>query len=347
MSELPQPGDAHEVEPSDHPCSASDYVPVDDIPLEWRPPEFSPRLKSYGEFPIEMLGTIAASLGRDNEYLTLAIGETAHRIAVCWTRLKDSYLEWFEPMGPPGLHMHIHYRSPQDPMRRSIVQSSMVVDYEAALVFLDVTFELTAQAIGTFVGRPLTWQKLLAEAEKPDADLEEWLHPDVARSIRHIQRTVLYARNKAIVHPGRHYVGLRTDNTGDVTYLRVPMETPDAHSLTRLEALLRSRYELREGLAVDPTIVETKGNAVPPWMVITWLDKVAGDLGDAERIELQELRELVGYSLPSIRDIAEVSDTFLSGIVQSFGDLALERREAQVDESAELPGPVDPPPHAV
>lgn len=297
-----------------------DYVPVEEIPLEWRPPEFSPRLKTYAEFPIEMLRTIAASLGPDNASLTLAIGETISRVAVCWTRLKNSYLEWFEPMGPPGIHAHLHYRSPQDPIRRSAVQSSMVVDYEASLIFLDVAFDLTAQAIGKFIGRPMTWQKLLAEAEKSDGDREEWLASEVARSIRQIQRTVLYARNYAVAHPGSHYVGLRTDNTGNVTYLRLPVEQPSSDAIARLQALLSSKYSLRENFKVDPTIVESSGDAVPPWLPIAWLDKVAGDLGSAQRIELGQVRELVGYSLPSVREIAEASDTLLSGLVEYFGN---------------------------
>lgn len=314
------------------------YVPVEEIPLEWRPPEFSPRLKTYAEFPVDMLGTIAASLGRDNVPLTLAIGETMSRIAVCWTRLKQSYLEWFEPMGPPGLHAHIDYRSPQDPIRRSIIQSSMVVDYEASLIFLDVAFDLTAQAVGKFVGRPMSWQKLLAEAEKPGAAREEWLYPEVARAIRQIQRTVLYARNKAVAHPGSHYVGLRTDNTGNVTYLRIPVEQPSANIVTRLEALLRAKYSLRDGAKLDASVVEASGDVVPPWLAITWLDKIAGDLDDAERVELQQLRELVGYALPSVREIAETSETLLSGLVRYFGDRAAKRRtETASDQS----GPPD------
>jgi len=309
-----------------HQESGADYVPIDDIPLEWRPPEFSPRLKTYADFPVEMLSTIGASLGHGDVALTLAIGETTNRIAVCWTRLKDSYLEWFEPMGPPGVHAHLHYRSPQEPVRRSVVQSSMVVDYEASLIFLDVAFDLIAQAVGKVVGRTMSWQKLLAEAEKPDAERAEWLSTDVARAVRQIQRTVLYARNYAVAHPGHHYVVLRTDNTGNVTYLRLPVDQPGPEVIARLDALLRSKHPVRDNFRIDPSIADSSNDAVPPWLPIAWLDRIAGDLDDAERRELQELRELVGYTLPSVREIAEASETLLSGLVQYFGDRAAQRR---------------------
>jgi hypothetical protein len=199
------------------------------------------------------------------------------------------------------------------------------VDYEASLIFLDVAFDLTAQAVGKFIGRPLSWQKLLAEAEKSDTDRGEWLAPDVARSIRQIQRTVLYARNYAVAHPGSHFVSLRTDETGNVTYLRIPVEKPGSDVIARLETLFLSKRSLREGVTIDASIVEASGDAIPPWLVITWLDKIAGDLDNAERVELQQLRELVGYALPTVREIAETSDTLFTSLVQYFGDRARSR----------------------
>lgn len=298
------------------------YVPIDAIPPEWRPPEYSPRLRSYATFPVEMIGTIAASLGRDNEILALAISETMGRVSVCWSRLMSSYLEWFEPMGPPGTRAHLLYRPPHDEPRRSTIRAQMVVDYEASLVFLDVLFELTAQAIGKFVGRPMKWRTLLTAAEVSDQDREQWLSAEVARAVRQIQRTVLWARNKAIVHPSRHYVGLQTDKTGNVTYLRLPTEPPSASIMTKLEALLRGKLPDRKATHIDASITKASDRAVTPWMAVNWLDQVAGDLDANEREELQQLREAAGYALPSIREITEVSDVFLSGVVQYFGDRA-------------------------
>ncbi|MET8622805.1 hypothetical protein ABZW30_03410 [Kitasatospora sp. NPDC004669] len=63
------------------------------------------------------------------------------------------------------------------------------------------------------------------------------------------------------------------------------------------------------------------------------LDQVSSKLSGEERTDVDALRRAVGYLLPSVRDIAEVSERFLSGIVVYFGDRARRRREAaQTDE---------------
>ena len=297
------------------------YVPLDQIPLEWRPPEQSPRLKSWAPCPSEFMGTIAASLGPENQPLTIGLIETHNRLALCSERLKQSYLEWFDPMGPPGSHAHVHYRSPQDEHRRSTIQSAMVVDYEAFLVFLDVALELHARAVGVFVGREkMTWKHMLQAAEEESAARPAWLPAETARAVRHLQRTAIYARNKAVVHPRLHYVAVRTDETGNISYLRLPTRPPSQVMLTELDGLLRRHYQLREN-------AEIGRNGFAPVIGISLLDKISGDLDDAERKSLEHLRDGVGYELPSVREIAETMDTLFSGLVEYFGERARQSRD--------------------
>jgi hypothetical protein len=302
------------------------YVPLEDIPLEWRPPECSPRLKCWAPFPVELLSTIASNLGRDHQPLTVALLETQSRIAMCFERLKQAYLDWFQPAGAPGLHSHIHYQSPRDEPRRSLIHSSMVVDYEAYLVFLDVALSLTAQAIGVFVGDlKMTWQKLLKLSEQHP--LPEWLAEDSAHAIRHLQRTALYARNHAVVHPKLLYAAVRTDETGNVSYMRLPTTPPTSETLADLDTLLRKHYELREGAKVGE-------NGFEPVVAMAQLDRISSKLSQGDRVELERLRRAVGYMLPTVRDTVEATETFLSGIVEYFGERARRwREEAQAKES--------------
>jgi hypothetical protein len=41
------------------------YVPVEEIPIEWRPPEFSPRLLSWAPLPVGPFFQIALGLGKE------------------------------------------------------------------------------------------------------------------------------------------------------------------------------------------------------------------------------------------------------------------------------------------
>jgi hypothetical protein len=240
------------------------YVPVEEIPIEWRPPEFSPRLLSWAPLPVGPFFQIALGLGKEHEPLAVALTETTRRLALCSRRLRESYLAWFEPTGPAGTHAHLHYRSPQDPRRRSEVESAMVVDYEAYLVFVDVALELVARSVGLQVdGKELSWRKLLREVERPSDQRPGWLPDDSARAARQLQRTALYARNKAIVHPNLHYVGLRTDNVGNVTYLRLPASTPSQHDIAQLDALWRSKCDLKDGVEI--------GDDPPGWSCRWWI----------------------------------------------------------------------------
>ena len=239
------------------------YTPVDEIPLEWRPPEHSPRLKCWAPFPVDLLGLIGASLGRANETLTVALVETETRLALCIERLKGSYLEWFEPMGPPGVHAHLHYRSPQDPARRAAIQSAMVVDYEAALVFLDVALDQVAQAVGLFAGVKSSWRSLVQLSELPLEARPSWMSEDLARSIRQLQRTALYARNKAVVHPLGHYVVTRTDETGNVTYLRTPTIAPDEATLANLTRMSRKHLDLRDDVRITSHLEPSDKDDLP------------------------------------------------------------------------------------
>ncbi|WP_152648563.1 hypothetical protein [Streptacidiphilus anmyonensis] len=290
------------------------YVPVDDIPIEWRPAEASPRLKCWAAFPVDLLGTIGTSLGPDHEPLTIAIYETQRRIVLCSQRLKQAYLEWFQPSGPPGMHAHVHYQSPRDEPKRSTIESSMVVDYEAYLVFLDVALDLAAQAIGVLINDPkMNWKKLLKLAEQEP--LPEWLSNDSAHAVRHLQRTALYARNNAVVHPKLLYSVVRTDNTGDVSYMRLPTVPPTEEMLTSLNNLVHRHFDLVEGARVGV-------NGFGPVIAMSLLDRASSKLSDDERKEVDGLRRTVGYTLPSVRDIAEAAETFLAGIVTFFGDRA-------------------------
>jgi hypothetical protein len=274
---------------------------------------------------VDLLGTVASSLGRDHEPLTIAIFETERRIGMCSARLKQAYLDWFQPMAAPGLHGHIHYQSPRDEPRRSLIESSMVVDYEAYLVFLDVTLDLTAQAIGVFIGdQKMTWKKLLKLSEQNPRP--EWLADDTAHAVRHLQRTALYARNHAVVHPKLLYSAVRTDETGNVSYMRLPTTPPTAEMLTSVDTILRRYYELREGAKVGE-------NDFDPVTAMAQLDRVSSRLSDEDRIEMERLRRDVGYMLPTVRDIAEATETFLSGIIVYFGERARRWRESRDKES--------------
>ena len=290
------------------------YVPVEEIPIEWRPPEHSPRLMSWAPLP-NWFTWLSHGLGEENAPLAVALTETTNRLALCSQRLRESYLGWFEPMGPAGTHAHVHYRSPQDPTRRSQLQSAMVVDYEAYLVFLDVALDLVARAIGIHSGaREMSWRQLLRDAEKPDGQRPSWLPDDSARAARQLQRTALYARNKAIVHPNLHYVGLRTDNVGNVTYLRIPASQPSAEDLAKLDALWRSKYDVRDSVVI--------GEDPQGWLVVQMLDRISGDLDGVERKQLEGARDAVGFALPSVPTITRDLEALLAGICTALAEAA-------------------------
>jgi hypothetical protein len=211
-------------------------------------------------------------------------------------------------MGPPGVHAHLHYQPPHDESQKSHLATAMVVDYEAALVFLDVALSLTVQAVGVLVGRPrLTWSDALAEANKPPGERPVWLDDDAAFATRQLQATTRHARNRAVVHPKLHYVAVRTDNVGNVTYLRLPTTAPEQTDLEALDSLWHRSFAVREGVhaGVDASAIH----------VVEQLDQLAGRMSPEDATLMNGLRDRIGYALPSLRDIAADVRTLLQSLI--------------------------------
>ncbi len=227
------------------------------------------------------------------------------RIELPWERLRQDLLDLFLPSGPEGTHAYHHFHTPADPEVRERVTTSAAVDYETALVFLEVALDLTTRCMSSATGLPMQRWKTLAEAaERGDPGL-----PATAKdAILYLQRTVLHARHKGIVHPRDHIPLISYDNVGNVLFWRINLQ-PEVALIEDLDALL---HEARPELRGDAKV----GKDIPPHMALTWIGSVSNRVTDPER--LSRLKEGLGYLLPGPQEVASAVDRMVDAFIRDL-----------------------------
>jgi tetratricopeptide (TPR) repeat protein len=258
------------------------------------------------------------------------------RIELSWERLRQDLLDLFLPSGPEGTHAYHHFHTPADPEVRERVTTSAAVDYETALVFLEVALNLTTRCMSSAAGLPMKcWRKLAEAAERGDPGL-----PATARdTILYLQRTVLHARHKGIIHPHDHIPLMSYDNVGNVLFWRINPQ-PEVALIEDLDALLReARPELRRDAKV--------GKDIPLHMALMWLGSASNRVTDPER--LSQLKERLGYLLPGPQEVAAAVDRMVDAFIRAlpltdFARLAFLSRPTTGEkvEAQEVAAPLEP-----
>jgi len=294
--------------------------------LSWRPVNFDRWLCLAGA--ISGAATVQAS------NLVAAI----ERMRLSWDRLRGDLDGLFVPSGPPGTHAHHHFHAPADPGARERALGACAADYETFLVYLEIALQLSTRCISGPTGLAMQNWKTLAEAA---ARSDPGLATDARDQILYLQRTVLYARHKGIVHPRDHISLVSFDNVGNITFWRVAPE-PDDALLAEMNALL---HQVRPEISPDAEV----GSDIPVHLALTWVGSVASRVADPARLEA--LRDGLGYTLPGPNEVAPavdaMVDAFIAALPQTeFGDIAFAagptRERVSASEPAEVSGPVEP-----
>lgn len=236
------------------------------------------------------------------------------RMRVSWDRLREDLGELFVPSGPPGTHAHHHFHAPPDPGDRDRALNASAADYETFLVYLEIALQLSTQCISGPAGLPMQNWKTLAEAASRG---DPGLAADARDQILYLQKTMLYARHKGIVHPRDHISLVSFDNVGNITFWRVAPE-PDDTLLAELNTLL---HQLRPEIRPDAEV----GTDIPVHQALTWVGSAASPVTDPERFEA--LRDRLGYTLPGPNEVAPavdaMVDAFIAALPQTpFGKIA-------------------------
>lgn len=294
--------------------------------LSWKPVNFDRWLclagATSGNTPVEASNLVAA----------------IERMRLSWDRLRDDLGELFVPSGPPGTHAHHHFHAPADPSARERVLNACAADYETFLVYLEIALQLSTRCISVPAGLTMQNWKTLAEAA---ARGDPGLATDARDQILYLQRTVLYARHKGIVHPRDHISLVSFDNVGNITFWRIAPE-PDETLLAELNVLL---HQVRSEIRPDAEV----GRDIPVHLALTWVGSVASRVTDPERLEA--LRNGLGYTLPGPYEVAPavdaMVDAFIGALPQTdFGKIAFAAGPAghrvSTSEPAEVSGPVEP-----
>lgn len=260
------------------------------------------------------------------------------RMRLAWDRLQEDLDELFVPSGPPGTHAYHHYHAPADPGLRERVLNACAADYETFLVYLEVALQLSTRCVSGLAGLPLeNWKTLAKAAERGDPGLAA----DARDQILYLQRTVLHARHKGIVHPQTHLSLVTFDNVGNVAFWRVAPE-PDYGMVGDLDTLL---HEVKAELRADARV----GTDIPVHLALTWVGSAASQISDPSRLET--LREALGYTLPGPRDVAHAVDTMVDAFIgilpeTAFGRIAFAGGAAKdrehVTAQTDVSGPREP-----
>ena len=260
------------------------------------------------------------------------------RMRLSWDRLRDDLGEFFVPSGPPGTHAHHHFHAPADPGVRERVLNACAADYETFLVYLEIALQLSTRCVSGPAGLAMQNWKTLAEAA---ARGDPGLATHARDQILYLQRTVLYARHKGIVHPRDHISLVSFDNVGNITFWRVAPE-PDDTLLAELNTLL---HQIRPEIRPDAEV----GRDIPVHLALTWVGSVASRVTDPGRLET--LRDGLGYTLPGPYEVAPAVDAMVNAFIDAlplteFGKIAFAagstRQRASTSEPAEVSGPVEP-----
>lgn len=293
-------------------CDGDDAINT----LEWLPPDRSPRLKCWKTIDFDAWRSLAHDICSANPGIGSPLLTAIARLALCWKRLRDDYLSWFIPQGPPGTHAHVHYSQPADKEVKKDILEAMAVDYEAALVFLDTALDLTARGFGVLTGLAISsWKTLVTEAEKTSSS---WMSDNLKGVVKGLQRGALYTRNMAIVHPRENHTITWWDNTGNITHVRVPIISCEEAVLLELDDFWHRVMAVREECHVGD-------DGLPAWRFVEFIDLFcAAQFDDADRRLLFDFREKIGFASPGTYVIAPAVDMFVSELVAFRNGLSSE-----------------------
>lgn len=228
-----------------------------------------------------------------------------NRMRLAWERLASDLDRLFLPSGRVGSHAHHDFHAPADPAERQAVLDACAVDYETALVYLEVALQLTTRLVSAAARWPYqNWKTLEKAAERGDPGIAT----DARDIILYLARTPLHARHKAVIHLHEHVSVGRFDNVGNLTFSRL-VEKPDR---TLLEELDRLMHEVR------PEIKDTArvGADIPADIALTLIGAVASKVRDPGR--LNYLREHLGYSLPGPCEVAPAVDAMVDAFIAAL-----------------------------
>ena len=294
--------------------------------LSWRPVNFDRWLC--------IAGATSGTAGVQASNLVAAI----ERMRLSWDRLREDLGALFVPSGPPGTHAYHHFHAPADPGARQRALDACAADYETFLVYLEIALQLSTRCISGPAGLTMQNWKTLAEAA---ARGDPGLAGDARDQIFYLQRTVLHARHKGIVHPRDHISLVSFDNVGNITFWRVAPE-PDDTLLAELNTVL---HQVRPDISPDAIA----GSDIPVHLALTWVGAAVSRVTDPGRLEA--LRDGLGYTLPGPNEVAPavdaMVDAFIAALPQSeFGKVAFAAgptgERISTGGSAEVSGPVEP-----
>jgi tetratricopeptide (TPR) repeat protein len=295
--------------------------------LSWKPINFDRWL---------CLAAVAGGSADAADNLVAAI----ERMRLSWERLRDDLDELFLPSGPPGTHAYHHFHAPSDPSLRERVLNACALDYETFLVYLEIGLQQSTQCVSGPAKLPMqNWKTLAEAAERGDAGLAT----EARDKILYLQRTVLYARHKGIVHPRAHIQLVSYDNVGNIMFWRL--------APTLDEALVADLNNLLHEVRPDIRPEAKAGTAISVHMALTWVGSVASRVKDGKRFE--SLRDGLGYTLPGPYEVAPavdaIVDAFIAALPETdFGKVAFaagptnSRRAPEAEDVAGPMAPEDP-----
>lgn len=262
--------------------------------LSWKPINFE-RWTSFAFVLGELGGSSTTSLSR------AILG-----MQVSWERMAEDLDQLFVPSGPPGTHAAHHFHSPSDPTIRARVQASVVTDYESALMYMDPALNQSVQRLKTVGDHPYKdWGDLVKAAEKG----QHGLATEARDTILYLQRTPLYVRNNAIVHPGDLLPLAGFDNVGNLYLHNVSTVVSSADQIEELNNLV---HEFLPWIRADAKV----GEMIAPWMALNWLGSVACQVDDWRL--LNELRQSFGFLLPGAQEIGPQVDRMVDHFIAAL-----------------------------
>ena len=283
--------------------------------LSWRPINF------------RRWNSLAAVLGDLGGMSTSALSSAILGMKVSWERLAEDLHHLFLPSGPPGTHAAHHFHGPPDPAIREQVLAAAAADYETSLMYLDIALQLTVQHLYAAVALGATdWPRLVRAAEQGVAGLATDAHD----TILYLQRTPLYVRNDAIVHPQSLVPLTGFDNVGNLSLLRLSTAEPAEGQLEQLDELVhRVRPDLRPNLVV--------GQDIPPTMALNWVGTVSYTVDEWR--QLNDLRAAFGFLLPGAYEIGPRVDQMVDHVIDTLPDSELKSIVFAAGPTARRPVP--------
>lgn len=248
---------------------------------------------------------------------------------VSWERLGNGIDELFQPSGPSGTHAAHHYHGPVEPDVRERVLATVVVDYESSLMYLDVALQLSVEVlseVGALGHR--SWKRLVTAAESN----EEGFAVKASEIILYLQRTPLYVRNDAIVHPRSMVPMTSHDNVGNLSLYRFSQKAPSRNDLAELNDLVHS---VRQDIRTDAIV----GRDIDPKLALNWLGTRSYEVDDWR--SLNKLRETFGFLLPGAYEIGPKVDEMVRHFIEAVPPTDLADIVFSVETRISHPGMAD------